>query len=223
MPRLANTRAPLTRGVRLVLPAFAIASALTASAARVPPDDPAAARLRFRLCAAAHREAAVEACQAALAGGLGARRAALAQVLLARAQAALMNWDAVLVAQREALRLEPASPEAARRLGLTLLYALGQPAQSEPYLRQATEAQRDAGTHVDLGVALAALGRIEEARGEFLAALALDPSALDSRPAAAAVHDALVGSVPEPTAPAPAEQGNGATFGRTAPGVVGPS
>jgi tetratricopeptide (TPR) repeat protein len=181
-----------------------LTGALQAGPAGPPHADSVSARLRFRACAAAHREAAVEACQAALAAGLGAQRAALALTLLARAQAAAMNWDAVLLAQREALRLQPDDPEAARRVGLTLLYALGQAAQSEPYLRQALAARRDASTHVDLAVALAALGRVEEARGEFLAALAVDPGALDSRPAAAAVRATLSGRLEQ------AEEASGA-------------
>lgn len=205
MLRQAVQRVNPSSGARLVVIAGLLATSVTLSAAPVPRGDSLEARLRFRACVAARRAAAVDACQAALAAGLGPQRAALAQVLLARAQAVLMNWDAVLVAQREALRLQPQDPEASHRVALTLLYAFGQAAQSEPYLRQAVELRRDAGTHVDLGVALSTLGRLEEARGEFAAALALDPAALDNRPAAAAVWAALQPTPARPGAEATGE------------------
>jgi tetratricopeptide (TPR) repeat protein len=174
------------------LVAALLAATGAAAAPRPPRDpDPVEARLRYRACAAAHREEGVELCRAALAGGLSTGRAALAQLLLARDLGALERWEEALAAHREALRLRPDDPDAARRVGTTLLHALGRAADAEPYLRQALAGRSDdAATHVDLGLALNALARHEEALGEFRAALALDPLALDERPAAAAVYEA---------------------------------
>lgn len=153
--------------------------------------DPVAARLRYRACAAAHRDAGVALCRAALAAGLSDERAARAQLLLARDLVALERWEEALVAYVEALRLRPGDSDAARRVGTTLLYGLDRPGDAEPYLRQALALRpEDAGTHADLGLALNALGRHEEALGEFRAALEDDPLALDERPAAAQAYAA---------------------------------
>lgn len=172
-----------------------------AAAAPLPARDPDSVegRLRYRACAAAHREEGVALCRAALAGGLSPRRAALAQLLLARDLVTLERWDEALVAYRAALRLRPADPDAARRVGAALLYAHSRPAEAEPYLRQALAGRpEDAATHVDLAVALNALGRHEEALGEFRAALADDPLALDERPAAAQAYEASQRAHPWP-------------------------
>lgn len=130
-------------------------------------------------------------CREALELGLSPGRAALAHLLLARDLAVLERWDEALEAHREVLRLRPDDPDAARRVGLALLYGLGRPDDAEAYLRQALLGRPDdAGTHVDLGLALNALGRHEEAMGEFRVALDLDPQALADRPAATVAYAA---------------------------------
>lgn len=147
--------------------------------------------MRFRACVAAHREAGVTLCRAALEGGLSTPRAALALLLLARDLGTLGRWDEALAVHLEALRLRPDDPDAARRVGATLLYGLNRSADAEPYLRQALGGLAgDAFTHVDLGLALNALGRHEEALGEFRVALDLDPLVLEQRPAAAHAYAA---------------------------------
>lgn len=138
-------------------------------------------------------------CRDALAHGLSRERAALAQLLLARDLGALERWDDALDAYRAAQRLRPDDPRAARRVGQVLLFALDRPAEAETWLRQALAGQpSDSATRVDLAQALLALGRHDEARREFEAALAVDAQALADRPAAQAALDAARAKRPWP-------------------------
>lgn len=110
---------------------------------------------------------------------------------MARALGTLERWDDALEAYRAALRLDPREADAPRRVGQVLLFALGRPAEAEPYLRQASQARpADVAARVDLARALSALGRHADALAELEAALALDPDALAQRPAAAALFEA---------------------------------
>lgn len=175
----------------------AVGAARVAAAAPppVPRDpDPVEARLKFRACAAAHRERGVALCRDALAFGLSPARAFRAHLLLARDLGTLARWDDALESYRAALRLAPRDADAARRVGQVLLFGLGRPAEAEPYLRQALQAlPSDAAAHVELARALNALGRHTEALSEFDAALALDADVLAQRPAAAAAREAARG------------------------------
>ncbi len=172
----------------------------TCAQAATPRDpDTVEARLRFRACAAAHREEGVALCREALARGLSRERAALAQLLLARDLGALERWDDALDAYRAAQRLRQGDPQAARRIGQVLLFALGRPAEAEAWLRQALAGQpADSDTRVDLAQALAALSRHDEALREFAAALEQDAQALADRPAAQAVLEAARQARPWP-------------------------
>ena len=162
--------------------------ASTAQAA-APRADSFEARLALRECSASVREQAVAACRQALELGLGPERGAIAQRLLGRSLADLTRWDEALEAYREALRLQPADADAAHGVGLALLYGLNRAADAEPYLRQALADRPDEAVfHLQLAIALNAIGHHEEALGEFKAALALDVTVLDQRPAAQAAY-----------------------------------
>jgi tetratricopeptide (TPR) repeat protein len=173
------------------LPAVGLATlalAATAGAAVARPDS-LEARLALRECVAAQRAAAVTACAHALDLGLGPERAATAQRLLGRAFATLERWEEALPAYREALRLTPDDPDAALAVGTALLYGLSRPVEAEPYLRQALAGRPDdAVFHVHLGTALNGAGRYAEALDEFKAALGLDVTVLDGRPASQATY-----------------------------------
>lgn len=157
--------------------------------ARPPRVDSFEARLALRQCAGSVREQAVAACREALGLGLGPERGAIAQRLLGRSLADLTRWEEALEAYRAALRLQPGDADAALNVGLALLYGLNRPAEAEPYLRQAVE-QRSAEAvfHLQHAIALNATSRHDEALQEFKAALALDVTVLDQRPAAQAAY-----------------------------------
>jgi Flp pilus assembly protein TadD len=89
------------------------------------------------------------------------------------------------------VRLEPLSGIAWQRLGLTLLFALAQPAEAVSALDEAVKlAPQDAEARLGLAQALVAAGRTGEAAAAFEAALRLDPAALEGRPAARAALEA---------------------------------
>jgi tetratricopeptide (TPR) repeat protein len=164
-----------------------------------PREDGVVARVKFRACSAARREKALELCRAALAMQLSPRRGAVANLVLARNLAVLERWDEALAAYREALRLAPEDADAAFRVGTTLLYGLNRAAEAEAYLRQAIAGRQDAPQfHLELGVALNALGRHDEAKAEFAAALHFAPAAFDQRPAATATRESSQRSLPWP-------------------------
>jgi tetratricopeptide (TPR) repeat protein len=166
--------------------AMALVPAAFGRAARV---DSLEARLTLRDCVAAQRVAAVTVCGQALELGLSPERAAVAERLLGRAFAVLERWDDALRSYREVLRLAPEDPDAALAVGTALLYGLSQPVEAEPYLRQAIAGRPDdAVFHVHLGTALNAAGRHADALDEFKAALDLDVTVLDGRPASQAAY-----------------------------------
>jgi tetratricopeptide (TPR) repeat protein len=150
-----------------------------------------AARDQARLCERLSGEEAVEACRGALSLGIGPARRGPVRALLARQLAALERWDELADLFREGVRLDPGNAEAWQRLGSTLLFALGAPAEAVSALQEAVRlAPADAPTRLALGQALAAAGRPDEARAAIEEALRLDPSVLDGHPAARAALDA---------------------------------
>jgi tetratricopeptide (TPR) repeat protein len=164
-------------------------------AAREPP----AAREQARLCERENLESGAAACREALALGIGgARRAAIRQ-MLARHLVALERWDELAELLRESVRLEPSSSAAWQRLGLTLLYGLGETAEAVGALEEAVRlAPADARARLDLALALQAAGRGTEASRAADEALELDPDVLDARPAARAALDAARRGEPWP-------------------------
>jgi len=183
-------------------PAFSLALALAltlalslGSVARAQPPAPAqesaAAREQARLCERLNLAAGAEACRAALALGIGPERRAALRAQLARHLVALEDWDALADHLRDQVRLEPQVAHGWHRLGLTLLFALHQAKEAVIALEEAVRlAPADAEVRVGLAQGLAAAGRIGESVAVFEAALRLDPTVLDGRPAARATLEA---------------------------------
>jgi protein O-mannosyl-transferase len=102
----------------------------------------------------------------------------------------LGRLDEAAAAYREAIRLRPDAGLPRDNLGRVLynlanqLHTKGRLEEAVAQYREAlryVSAPRAAEAHNDLGVALAGLGRFEEARTEFLAALAIRPDFPDAR------------------------------------------
>jgi len=171
--------------------AVALALALGAATAAAPSGETPAAREQARLCERLNLEEGVAACRAALALGIGPDRRRPVRELLAKHLVALERWDELAELLRESVQLEPGNADAWLRLGLTLLFALDEPAEAIGALEEATRlAPTDASARLGLGLALHAGGRPEEAVKALEGALRLDPAALDGRPAARAVLEA---------------------------------
>jgi tetratricopeptide (TPR) repeat protein len=182
---IERVRVPLRT---LVVPALVALSAHAPAAAA----ETAEAREQARLCERRALAPGVEACRAALALGIGPQRRAAIREQLARHLVALEDWDALAELYREGVRLEPLSGVAWQRLGLTLLFALAQPAEAVSALEEAVKlAPQDAEARLGLAQALVAAGRTSEAAAAFEAALRLDPGALEGRPAARAALEAV--------------------------------
>jgi tetratricopeptide (TPR) repeat protein len=112
------------------------------------------------------------------------RRGPLREVLAGHL-VALERWDELAELLRENVRIDPRNAAAWRRLGLTLLFALGEAAEATGALEEAVRlAPADASARLALALALHATGRWREAAAEFEEALRLDPAVLDGRPAA---------------------------------------
>ena len=153
--------------------------------------ETAEAREQARLCERRTLAPGVEACRRALALGIGPQRRTAIREQLARQLVALEDWDALAELYREGVRLEPQSALARQRLGLTLLFALAQPAEAVTTLEEAVKlAPQDAEARLGLAQALVAAGRATEAAAAFEATLGLDPKALEGRPAAQAALEA---------------------------------
>jgi tetratricopeptide (TPR) repeat protein len=186
--------------------AMALVTALaTSAAAGAERETPAArgetpaAREQARLCERRNREEGVAACRAALALGIGPERRGPVREKLAKHLVALEKWDELGELLREGVRLDPASAAAWHRLGLTLLFALGEPAEATGALEEAVRlAPRDAPARVGLALALHATGRTKEAAAAFEEALRTDPAVLDGRPAARAAMEAAGRGEPWP-------------------------
>jgi tetratricopeptide (TPR) repeat protein len=177
-------------GLALALAATAAAHAQGSSGT---PESPAA-REQARLCERRNLAAGAEACRSALALGIGPERRAALREQLARHLVALEDWDALADHFRQTVSLEPLNALAWQRLGLTLLFALGQVQEAVSALEQAVRlAPADAEGRVALAQALAAASRAGEAAAAFEEALRLDPQVLASRPAARAAYEAARG------------------------------
>lgn len=184
-------------------PAATPATEQVAPQVALPPapaaHETAAAREQARLCERKSLEEGAAACRAALALGIGPARRGAMREKLARHLVGLEKWDELVALFREMAQLEPQNGMAWYRLGSTLLFALGQPAEALPALQQAARlGSADAPTDVALGTALEALGRHPEAVAAFEEALRYDPAVLDSRPGAKDVLEAARAGKPWP-------------------------
>jgi Flp pilus assembly protein TadD len=101
--------------------------------------------------------------------------ASLAELLVQQGR-----YDEALVSARQALTLDPADPLARLNLGMILLEQ-GHLQQAATELAVAARSSRDPRAHAMLGVALARLGRPDEARQHLRDALAIDPSYAPAR------------------------------------------
>jgi Flp pilus assembly protein TadD len=144
-----------------------------------------------RQCLDRTGDAAVKACRQALALALPAARAATLRRVLAVELAALRRWDEIVVVYRESVRAHPSDPGAQQRLGRALFHLAGRPAEAVGPLQEAIRLRPgDAAAHCDLGLVLAALGRLDEAVEAFEEAARLDPDHFQGRPAARATFEA---------------------------------
>ena len=184
--------------------ALSLALAVTGAAAQerpaVPPrGETAAAREQARRCERENLEEGVAACRAALALGIGPARRGPVREMLARHLVALERWDELAELFRENVRLDPESAAAWLRLGLTLLFALDEPAEATGALEETVRlAPADAPARLGLALALQAAGRTTEAAAAFGEALRLDPAVLHGRPAARAALEAARRGEPWP-------------------------
>jgi len=192
LPRTAVTRDGSRRAAAALTAACVAACAWWAApAAQALAAEPRAARDQARLCERLSGDEAVEACRSALRLGIGPARRGAVRTLLAKHLVALERWDELADLFRESVRLDPGNAEAWQRLGTTLLFALGAPAEAVSALQEAARlAPADAPTRLALGLALAAAGRAAEAGAALEEALRLDPAVLDGHPAARAALDA---------------------------------
>jgi tetratricopeptide (TPR) repeat protein len=166
-------------------------STLARAQLSAPARESAAAREQARLCERLNFAAGAQACRAALALGIGPERRAALRAQLARHLVALEDWDALADHFRDGVRLEPQNALGWQRLGLTLLFALQQAKEAVSALEEAVRlAPADAEARVGLAQGLAADGRNAESAAAFEAALRLDPTVLDGRPAARAAFEA---------------------------------
>ena len=95
--------------------------------------------------------------------------------MLAKHLVALEKWDELAELLREGVRIDPTSAVAWHRLGLTLLFALDEPAEAVGALEEAVRLEpRDATLRVGLALALQATGRAQEALAAFEEALRID-------------------------------------------------
>ena len=158
-----------------------------------------AAREQARLCERKSLEEGAAACRAALALGIGPERRGPVREMLAKHLVALEKWDELGELLREDVRIDPTRASAWQRLGLTLLFALDEPAEAASALEEAVRlAPGDASSRLGLALALHAASRPKEAAAAFEEALRIDPAALDGRPAARAAMEAASRGEPWP-------------------------
>lgn len=174
--------------------------AATLSFGQTPPsEETPEAREQARLCERLDEEEGIAACRAALALGIGPQRVGPVREILARHLVDLERWAELAEHYRADVRLAPEDAEAWRRLGSTLLFALNQRVEALAAFEEAVRLDpSDAATVCLLGIALHSMGRFEEATEAFGRALQLDPTVLDSRPAARAVREAARRGEPWP-------------------------
>ncbi|HEV8254483.1 MAG TPA: tetratricopeptide repeat protein [Vicinamibacteria bacterium] len=105
--------------------------------------------------------------------------------------ASLGRWEEAAAVYRESARLRPADGDAQLRAGAALLDGLNRPEEALLYVREAVRLKpSDARAHGLLALASASAGHFPEAVSEFEAALRLQPSYFDQRPAARAAYEA---------------------------------
>jgi tetratricopeptide (TPR) repeat protein len=186
-------------GGRTKAAAIAVALALLSVGAAAAERETAAAREQARLCERKNGREGANACRQALALGIGPDRRGPVRALLARHLVTLERWDQLAELLREDVREDPESAAAWQRLGLTLLFALDEPAEALATFEEAVRlAPTDAAARLGLGLAAHAAGRPQEARVALEDALRLDPAVLDARPAARAVLEAIRRGEPWP-------------------------
>jgi tetratricopeptide (TPR) repeat protein len=179
--------------------AIAVTLALASVGAAAAEPETAAAREQARLCERQNGEQGANACRKALALGIGPERRGPVRELLARHLVTLERWDELAGLFREDVRESPESAAAWQRLGLTLLFALDEPAEALAALEEAVRfAPTNAVARLGLGLAAYSAGHRQEARAALEEALRLDPNVLDARPAARAVLEAIRRGEPWP-------------------------
>jgi tetratricopeptide (TPR) repeat protein len=189
-----------------------------AAAAGARGETPAA-REQARRCLERPREEGVEACRGALALGLVPARAALVRRTLALKLLDLERGGEAVEVYRDAVRAQPADPEAQLRLGQALLSILGDAEAALPVLERAREQRPDeARMHGAVGLALSAQGRARGAVEAFEAALRLDPDFLESRPGARRAYEAAQRGERWPPAVKPSPPPTGSAPGRPSGG-----
>ena len=145
----------------------------------------------IRQCLDRSGDAAVQACRQALTLALPAARAATLRRVLAVELAGLKRGDEVVDVYRDAVRAQASDPDAQQRLGRALFHLVGRPAEAVGPLQEAIHLRpADPAAHSDLGVVLAALGRMDEAVEAFEEAARLDPDHFEGRPATRATFEA---------------------------------
>jgi tetratricopeptide (TPR) repeat protein len=161
--------------------------------------ETAPARQQARLCERENLEAGVAACREALALGIGGARRPAVREMLARHLVRLERWDELADLLRENVRLAPGDSDAWQRLGLTLLFGLGETAEAVGALQESVRlAPADASAQLALASALQAAGRRAEAVAALDQALKLDAAVLDGHPAAQAALEAARRGEPWP-------------------------
>ena len=175
----------------------ALALAFFAVAAR--PQEGAAAREQARLCEKFTGEESLAACHRAIELGLGPERLGPVRQIVARRLASLERWEELAEHFRLDAALQPLDPEARLRLGSTLLFALGRPAEAMGELAEAVRLAPDSAVaRAFLALAQGASGRLKDAADGFEAALRLDEHLLDHRPAMRAAFEAARRGEPWP-------------------------
>jgi len=198
-PRCRDLGPAPARGSRVTRRSLALGLLLFAAGAAAEERESAAAREQARLCERKNLEEGAAACRQALALGIGPERRGPVRTLLARHLVALERWDELAELLREDVRADPTSALAWRRLGFTLLFALGEAAEAIGALEEAARlAPADAESRLGLGLALHATGRPQEALAALEEALRIEPSVLDGRPGTRAVLEALRRGEPWP-------------------------
>jgi tetratricopeptide (TPR) repeat protein len=176
-----------------------VAGGASAAERATPTRETAAAREQARLCERENLETGAAACREALALGIGGARRAAVREMLARHFVALERWDELAELLRESVQLDPASSAAWQRLGLTLLFGLGETAEAVGALEEAVRLDPgDASARLGLALALQAAGRAAEAPSALDEALRLDPAVLEGRPAARAALESARRGEPWP-------------------------
>ncbi len=85
------------------------------------------------------------------------------------------KMDEALKNFQEVLQINPRFPDAHNNIGILLEMHFKKPDEAIAHYRQELLINNNAGTHFNLGAALAGQGKVQEAQSHFASALALDP------------------------------------------------